>query len=139
MGKIISACKKVCTKANVAMTIAGANMMALMTTPVLAKGDTVLGYDISTGAVEGGDQDLTQVGGHLQDTGNTIYNIIVALALIGVMGFFVFKAIKLSKSGDNPQERQKAIEGLVFAMLAVALIGGGLTIAGWAFGMFKGQ
>lgn len=100
-----------------------------------AKG--ALGYDISTGTASGSSTDIAGAGKTMQGQAKQIYYVVVGIALIIVLGFFVAKAVKLAKSGDNPQQRQAAIEGLIHAMIAIALIGGASVISGWAIGVFK--
>lgn len=96
----------------------------------------VLDYNMNDGTVADS-SDLTTAGSDMQKTGKQIYYIVVAIALILVLGNFIVKAVKLAKSGDNPQARSAASSGLIWAMVAIALIGGAAVISGWAFGIFR--
>lgn len=133
MNKLTTSLKNTATKVSTAITLATASMIT-GANAVLADG--VMDYDIGTGTASGTTGDVVATGKTLQTTGKQIYNVIVALAIIICSIIFVIKAVKFAKSGDNSQERQKAINGLMTAAGAFALIGGVLTIAGWMFGIF---
>ena len=59
---------------------------------------------------------------------------VLAMAMIVV---FAVKAFNLSAAGDNPKKRQEAIEGMLFAVIGAALLGGASMISGLAFGLFR--
>lgn len=132
-------------KVYIASSIAMGTLTGLMYSPMTVfaantssgNGSDVLNYDISNGTVKGTAGNVVQAGNQMQTTARQIYWIISAIALIIVLANFVFKAVKLSKSGDNPQQRQAATEGLIHAMIAIALIGGAVVVAGWMVGILK--
>lgn len=53
----------------------------------------------------------------------TIVTFISAIGTISMIMFFIFNFIQLGKSQGNPQERQKAITGLIMSGLASAGLG----------------
>lgn len=59
------------------------------------------------------------------------------VAAIALVGIFVYKAITLSLSGNNPRHREEAIRGIIFTFIGAALLGGVSLISGLAFGLFR--
>lgn len=101
--------KNILNKIMAFLTIVSSQIAIALCCPVAAAGNGVLGYDIKNGTIQGGAGNLEEAGTKLQDKGNTIVYIIIALVLIAIIGFIAFHAAKLAKSGDNPQERTRAI------------------------------
>ena len=129
--------KNILNKIMAFLTIVSSQIAIALCCPVAAAGNGVLGYDIKNGTIQGGAGNLEEAGTKLQDKGNTIVYIIIALVLIAIIGFIAFHAAKLAKSGDNPQERTRAISGIVYALIAVGVVGGAVTLAGWFFNMLN--
>lgn len=48
---------------------------------------------------------------------------ITGLISIIMVGVFSYKAFELAKSSSNPADRQKAIQGLIFSLVAFAILG----------------
>lgn len=129
--------KNIFNKIMAVMTIVMSQVAMALCSPVFAEGDGVLGYDIGSGTIKGGAKDLTEAGTKLQDKGQTIYYIIVGLALIVVLAILVFHGVKLAKSGDNPSERSRAISGIIYTIVAAAIIGGAVTLLSTFFNVLN--
>lgn len=129
--------KKFANKIMAIMTIVMSQLAMALCTPVFADGDGILGYDIGKGTINGGAKDLEEAGKSLQDKGNLIYKIIVAICLIIIVAFLVFHAVKLAKSGDNPSERSRAISGIIYTVIAAAIVGGAITLCSTFFNVLN--
>lgn len=78
------------------------------------------------------------------DAWNNLYNFtgalvagITGLVSIIMVGVFVYKAFELTRSSSNPAERQKAIQGLGYTLVAIAILG---SISVWIslfYGLLK--
>ena len=71
---------------------------------------------------------------------NEYRDAIVFVSGIGTLSmilFFILNFIKLGNSQGNPQERQKAITGLIFAGIATACLGSVTLVAGMFYGLLK--
>lgn len=66
-----------------------------------------------------------------------IVTFISAIALISMILFFIINLIALGNSKGNPQDRQKAITGLVVSGIATAGLGSVVTITQLFFHMVK--
>lgn len=65
---------------------------------------------------------------------------IVFVSGIGTLSmilFFILNFIKLGNSQGNPQERQKAITGLIFAGISTACLGSITLVASMFYGLLK--
>lgn len=65
----------------------------------------------------------------------------LATALMGIFAitaliFFIISLTKLSTSAGNEQGRARAIKGILFSGIALALFGGATALVGVAWGMF---
>ena len=108
--------------------------------------DGISGCDLSEMRVEGGKlkTDCINTGNNMEKVGNevltrehTMVMFVLAIAA-GIMTIiFIIKAVKLGKSGDNPQERSRAIAGLIVLFIAIALLGGYMLFSSLAFNFFK--
>ncbi len=58
------------------------------------------------------------------------------LALVMVL-IFTYKAFNLAKSSDNPQERQRAIQGLIFYFIGAACFGAASMFSGLFYNMLN--
>jgi len=57
-------------------------------------------------------------------TYNVLTSVILAFVSIAVVVLIVFHIVRLSKSGDNPRDRQEAISGLAICSACLAVLGG---------------
>lgn len=78
------------------------------------------------------------------DTWNIAFDIIRVLIAgitgilsIAMVGVFAFKAFNLAKSGDNPQERQKAVSGIIYSFIGFALLGATSLLTGLFYNLLK--
>ena len=127
--------QKVVDKANI-------GLIALTLSPigrVLAEGEGLLSYDIKTGNLKegAGSTDMEGTFVNLQSTGRVIVSGITGLAAIVLLIIFILRAVKLGQSGDNPSERQRAIQGLIYLFIAIALLGGASVITSMFWGALK--
>ena len=56
---------------------------------------------------------------------------------IAMVGVFAVKAFQLSTSGANPRKKQEAIDGMLYAFIGSALMGGATMLSGLAFNLFR--
>ena len=79
--------------------------------------------------------DMEGVGNHVLKKEHTLVLFVIAIAA-GIMTIiFVIKAVNLAKSGDNPQERSRAIAGLIVLFIAIALLGGYTLFSALAYNL----
>lgn len=63
--------------------------------------------------------------------------IVMIIALIVTITSFGISLTRLGASGGNEQARAKALKGLLFSGIGMALFGGATVILGAAFGLFR--
>ena len=68
-----------------------------------------------------------------------VVTFISAIAMISMIMFFIFNLIALGNSKGNPQERQKAITGLIVSGIATAGLGSVTLITSLFFNLIKGD
>lgn len=142
MKKLVTKIKDGLNSIMATLTVATTSLFtAMFAAPVLAEDNGTSSGIFDTIKYDGNEttasnNDISGAGTTVGDLATKIYWIIVGVSVVICLIFFVFKAVKLAKSGDNPSERSKAVGGLITAIIAVALIGSAATIAGWAFGIF---
>jgi hypothetical protein len=110
----------------------------LYASPVLADDTVTLSGDGLTvkgksGAVSG---DPTGVFNQILGKGHTFIVGLTGIAAMCLVVIFIFRAVKLGASGDNPTERKKAIDGLIVIFVCAALLGGTALFTGMAYGFF---
>lgn len=75
---------------------------------------------------------------------NDIYDVlrVVVQGITGVMaivmvGIFAYKAFTLSRCGDNPSERAKTIQGMIFFFIGAAAFGAASFLTGLFYNMLR--
>jgi hypothetical protein len=104
--------------------------------------DGISGCDLSKMEVKDGklttgcsSTNMEGVGNHVLEKEHTLVLFVIAIAA-GIMTIiFVIKAVNLAKSGDNPQERSRAIAGLIVLFIAIALLGGYTLFSALAYNL----
>lgn len=127
-------------------------MMLQMSTPMVAfatgtEGANINDVNVTIDAATG---NLVVNGGGMTNSGtsanawNTFIgkykNFIVGISGIGAVSmilFFVMQLMKLGASAGNPQERSKALSGLIWSGVAAAGLGSVTIIVGFFYGAFK--
>ena len=97
--------------------------------------------DISIGAdgkvsFSGSDAEDATVGGVL-DRGKTIVGYIMAVCAITCIAFLILSVVKFAKSGDNEQERRKAMAGIITTIIGIGLLGASSFIFKFSFTLFN--
>lgn len=65
-----------------------------------------------------------------------IISFISGMATLAMIMFFIFNFIQLGASQGNPQERQKAVTGLIISGISTSLLGSITLITGVFYKMF---
>lgn len=110
---------------------------------VVTQNYTEVYADIPTIKIEGGKVNVDQIKPKSSDeffkTALKQYRkVIVFVSGIGTLSmvlFFVLNFIKLGNSRGNPQERQKAVTGIIVAGIATACLGSVTTVVGMFYTM----
>lgn len=78
---------------------------------------------------------MTTTGNNILGKGRTLVSMVTGVAAIVLLIIFIIKAVALARSGDNPSERQRAIQGLIYLFVGIALLGSASLITGmfWSF------
>lgn len=83
--------------------------------------------------------------GGLDGTFNTLFGIartivsgITGILAIVMVFIFTWKAFQFARTGDNPSERVKAINGMIFFFIGAACFGAASLITGVFSGMLQG-
>lgn len=66
-----------------------------------------------------------------------IFNIITGGAVVVVSIILIIHAVSLARNGDNPSEKQKAVNGLINTVVAAALIGAAAIVISLGFNLFR--
>ena len=74
-----------------------------------------------TGSSGDSTKDTVSVFNTIMDKGRILISGFTGICSIILVGLFVMKAFNLSKSSDNPQERSKCINSLIFYFIGAAL------------------
>lgn len=109
----------------------GLFMFSLVDTTIFTQNEYEVHASIPTIKVEGGEVNIDQI---KPKGANEFFNtsleqyrkVIVFISGIGTLSmilFFILNFINLGKSRGNPQERQKAVTGLIIAGIATAGLG----------------
>lgn len=132
------------------LIVSGMTSLATLTylyTPVLAEdGGVITGVEINGGKItidvgEAGvsannPTDLKGAFNKLFENGEIIIAGLTGILTLSMLGVFLLKAFQLAKSGDNPKARSKAINGMIFAAIGTALLGGATILMGFAYNLF---
>lgn len=78
---------------------------------------------LELGAYEKDDKDKGQILNRVLTEYKGIVTFITGIALVSMIMFFVLNLIALGNSKGNPQERQKAVTGLIVSGIATAGLG----------------
>lgn len=84
----------------------------------------------------GEDTETATVSGVL-DRSKTIVSYVLAICTILCIAFLIISITKFAKSGDNEQERRKAVAGIATTIIGVALLGSATFIYNFAFNMLN--
>ncbi|MEG1299613.1 MAG: hypothetical protein RSB38_06195 [Oscillospiraceae bacterium] len=93
--------------------------------------------DVSKGT---GVSDVTDLAGFwnkIFSVGRLVISGVTGIAAIALVGIFAYKAVALSKSSNNPKERKDALDGMLYAFIGAALLGGASLLSGLAYGLFQ--
>ncbi len=110
---------------------------------VLAEGEGlktgILDYDVANGNMKGKDvsNNAVDVFNQVNDKGRILVSGITGFAAIALTIIFIISAVKLGSSGDNPNERSRAVQKLIWLFVSIALLGGISIWTGLAWGLFK--
>jgi len=88
------------------------------------------------GSSEGG-EGTVEVFNTIYKQGNLILSGITGVLTLVMIGLFTWKAFNLSKSSDSPQERAKAIQGLIFYFIGAACFGATTLFASLGFNLLR--
>lgn len=87
----------------------------------------------------------TDMAGGLNSTFETLFDIartlvsgITGILSIVMVFIFTWKAFQFARTGDNPSERAKAINGMIFFFIGAACFGAASIITGVFSGMLTG-
>lgn len=78
---------------------------------------------IGLGGFQAGDEEKGQIFNKVLKEYKGVVTFISAIGLVSMILFFIFNLISLGNSKGNPQERQKAITGLIVSGIATAGLG----------------
>lgn len=85
------------------------------------------------------------IGGGIESTFDNLFNIAntIVSGITGILSvvmvlIFTWKAFTFARTGDNPSERAKAINGLIFFFIGAACFGAASLITGVFSGMLLG-
>lgn len=81
--------------------------------------------------------DMTTTGNNILGKGRTLVSLVTGVAAIVLLIIFIIKAVSLARSGDNPSERQRAIQGLIYLFIGIALLGSASLITGMFWNFLK--
>lgn len=81
--------------------------------------------------------DMATTGNNILGKGKTLVSLVTGVAAIVLLIIFIIKAVALARSGDNPSERQKAIQGLIFLFIGIALLGSASLVTGMFWNFLK--
>lgn len=90
-----------------------------------------------TGSSGDSTKDTVSVFNTIMDKGRIIVSGFTGICSIILVGLFVMKAFNLSKSSDNPQERSKCINSLIFYFIGAALFGAASLFSGLFYNLFN--
>ena len=90
-----------------------------------------------TGSSGDSTKDTVSVFNTIMDKGRIIVSGLTGICSIILVGLFVMKAFNLSKSSDNPQERSKCINSLIFYFIGAALFGAASLFSGLFYNLFN--
>ena len=79
--------------------------------------------ELNIGGFQSNDEDKGKIFNKVLTEYKGVVTFITGIALVSMIMFFVFNLISLGNSKGNPQERQKAITGLVVSGVATAGLG----------------
>lgn len=82
-------------------------------------------------------KDTVSVFNTILSKGRVIISGVTGIGALIMVGFFLWFTVRLSKSGDNPSERSKCINGLIFFFIGAALFGSASLFSGLFYNMFK--
>jgi hypothetical protein len=97
---------------------------------------TMSGNSLNVPGASSGGNGMADTFNNILGQGHTLISGITGVAAIILVIIFIIKATKLGSSGDNPAERSKAINGLIFLFIAAALLGGTSLFTGMFWNMF---
>ena len=98
-------------------------------------GNIDIGTDGSVSFSGQNSQDATVTG--VISRGKTIVGYILGICLIVSLGFLILNITKFAKSGDNEQERRRAVSGIATTVLGIALLGAASFIYAFAYGLLQ--
>lgn len=81
--------------------------------------------------------DMATTGNNILGKGKTLVSLVTGIAAIVLIIIFIIKAVALARSGDNPSERQKAIQGLIYLFIGIALLGSASLVTGMFWNFLK--
>ena len=81
--------------------------------------------------------DMSTTGNNILGKGRTLVSLVTGVAAIVLLIIFIIKAVALARSGDNPSERQRAIQGLIDLFIGIALLGSASLITGMFWNFLK--
>lgn len=79
--------------------------------------------NLNIGGFQSNDEDKGKIFNKVLTEYKGVVTFITGIALVSMIMFFVFNLISLGNSKGNPQERQKAITGLIVSGIATAGLG----------------
>lgn len=79
--------------------------------------------ELNIGGFQSNDEDKGKIFNKVLTEYKGVVTFITGIALVSMIMFFVFNLISLGNSKGNPQERQKAITGLIVSGIATAGLG----------------
>lgn len=94
-------------------------------------------FDISNGTAPNTGGNITDAGGKVMDTGRKIVTIATGIAALLLLFYFIIRVVQIAQSSDNPGQKRQAISGVLWVLIAVALLGGTSFITGLVWGIFQ--
>ncbi|MEG1299612.1 MAG: pilin [Oscillospiraceae bacterium] len=73
----------------------------------------------------------------IMSKGRLIVSGVTGVLAVVMVGIFTYKAFHLSQSSENPQERAKAINGLIFYFIGAACFGAASLFSGLFYNLFR--
>lgn len=89
------------------------------------------------GSNANGTSNTVNVFNTVMDKGRIIIAGISGVLSIIMVGLFIWKAFNFAKAGDNPQERARCMNGMIFFFIGAALLGAASMLSGLFYNILK--
>jgi len=104
---------------------------------VEVNGNGTITVDISQAGTNNNPTTISDFWNSIFEVAKYVVSGITGVLCICLVGVFAYKGFMLATAGGNPKQRQEAIEGMLYAFIGAAIMGGATLLSGLAFGLFK--